>query len=533
MPTVLATKPGHDGAIALVVDGELLFSLEAEKDSSLRYGAITAALVDEALARTPTFPDVLALGGWHGERGAPGAVGAGYLGLDPGVLVPRRCLGRDVLGFSSSHERSHIVGAVAMSPFDRDEDLAVLVWEGVIGAFYRWRGASTAIERIAVLTEPGDRFAALFALADPSFPDVWASPRPDYAGKLMALAGMADGLAPTSDSTAVVEALLRQPTVHPFKKSLFRASPLHDAGVEHPELHRAARALSQRLFDRFDHVARAELPAGVPLVISGGCGLNCEWNRAWRDGGHFGAVFVPPCPNDSGSAIGTAVDAALALGAPCELTWSVYCGSEFVLDEDPTRRGWRSQGVDPVELARCLQAGAVVAWVEGRYEMGPRALGHRSLLASAEDPRSHARLNQIKQRESYRPIAPVCLESDLAWWFDDPRPDPHMLFLRRVRHPHRLPAITHLDATARVQSVSGPSAGRIYDLLVACRARSGVGVLCNTSLNQPGRGFINRMSDLLDFCEAAAITDTVVDDRWFTRLDGSGRCRKESEPCAS
>jgi hydroxymethyl cephem carbamoyltransferase len=142
----------------------------------------------------------------------------------------------------------------------------------------------------------------------------------------MAIAGLHDGTPASQDSVDLVEALLRLPGVLPFEKRRFRRSALHDVGVLDAEFARAARYLSDRLFSIFETAARRLLPSGLPLVISGGCGLNCEWNAQWRACGWFSDVFVPPCTNDSGSAIGTAIDAYAQLGGSCSVAWDVYCG---------------------------------------------------------------------------------------------------------------------------------------------------------------------------------------------------------------
>lgn len=517
---VLALKPGHDGAVALVSDGQLVFSLESEKDSLERYGPITAQVLVEALGEAPTFPEVVALGGWYKVLpGLMGSIGAGYEGLSPGRLEHSRIFGHDVRVYSSSHERSHLYGGVALSPFDPDGELAILVWEGTIGAFYRWRGPAAPIERHDVLDQPGGRYAALFEVANPDFPDAGEHPSNAAAGKLMALAGLADGQRPSTDSVHVVESLLNIRSLWPFYKARYRRSPLYNSGVKdpEPELCRAGRYLSDRLFEIYRKAAEELFAPGLPLVITGGCGLNCDWNTAWRSSGLFSEVFVPPVANDSGSAIGTAVDAAVQLGDACTLEWDVYRGARFVHDADPASQGWLAEPLDADRVSASLERGRVVAWVQGRCEIGPRALGNRSLLASAADSLSHKRLNTIKQREPYRPIAPVCLEEDLGHWFDDSHSDPHMLYFRRVRHPDRIPAVTHADGSARVQSVTASSHPRLHELLVTHRARTGIGVLCNTSLNFSGTGFINRASELLHYCDEVGIDDLVLAGTLYRR----------------
>lgn len=516
MTSVLAVKPGHDGSIALVDDGRLVFLLEGETDSSERHGPVTASLFMDALEQTNAFPDVIAVGGWHKILpGVDNGIEAGYLGLEPGVLVPTTALGRRILRYSSSHERSHLFSGVAMSPFDLDSEIAVLVWEGVIGSLYRWRDNGRSITGTEVLSQPGDRYAALFALADDSFPSEGGFIPPSMAGKLMALTGFADEQPPNSDSVQIVRSLLTVPNLHPFDKARYRRSALYNCGVTDPELCRTARLLSDEIFATFRRAVLETLPRGLPLVISGGCGLNCDWNGAWEASGLFAAVSVAPCANDSGSAIGTAVDALVQTGGPCSLEWDPYRGAAFVDDVAPG--GWSENPFEAARVAALLDSGHVVAWVQGNCEIGPRALGHRSLLATARTVASRQRLNEIKRREWYRPIAPVCLEDELGRWFDDASADRHMLRFRTVLRPEELPAIAHVDGSARVQSVTATSCPELHALLVAHRQQTGAGVLCNTSLNFPGRGFINRTSELLAFCDGAGIDHMVISDRLLVR----------------
>ena len=152
--------------------------------------------------------------------------------------------------------------------------------------------------------------------------------------------------------------------------------------------------------------------------------------------------------------------------------------------------------------------------MQGRWEIGPRALGNRSLVAEPYSAATQARLNDIKEREDYRPIAPCCREEDLAEAFVEDFPDPYMLYFRRVRSP-RLRAVTHVDGSARAQSVTAASNTRLYRPLDAFATETGLGVLCNTSLNLSRRGFINRMSDLIRYCHDRGIGDMVVGDQWY------------------
>jgi hydroxymethyl cephem carbamoyltransferase len=513
---ILGYKPGHDGAIAAVKDRVLLHSLEGEKDSGRRHGALTLTTILAMEEQLGAVPDVIAFSSWMrdaqlGKR----RLGVGYQGLDNIEQRKMNFFGKEVTLFTSSHERSHLLMSVGMAPRDEFSERAVLTWEGRIGRLYTVDARCNVTREIDVMKFPGLRYAFIYAIADPSFPEGGTLPRMEDSGKLMALAAFAESADADVDIAGVVDEVLTAP---PTAKGHFKDSPLYNAGVEAPATKAAAALITQRIFEKFAAAAQEHLPEGLPLHISGGCGLNCDWNRAWRDLGFFSSVFVPPCPNDSGSALGTVIDALGVMTGDPYIDWSVYAGLEFEWDREPDPSVWRSRPLEAGQVAEALAAGRVFAWVQGRWEIGPRALGNRSLLAEPFNAATRDRLNDIKQREGYRPIAPVCRVEDLAQAFDADFEDPYMLYFRHVSSPD-LAAITHVDGSARCQTVSRSDNEGLHELLSEFAARSGVGVLCNTSLNFKGYGFINRMSDLAKYCEDHGVDDMVVGDRWFERVD--------------
>jgi hydroxymethyl cephem carbamoyltransferase len=341
--------------------------------------------------------------------------------------------------------------------------------------------------------------------------------RLEDAGKVMALAAYGDAADAGSGIRDTVERILAPPEFLSAVKRDFRDSPLYNAGVE-SDAHKVAAALvSERIFATFAEAARAELPSGLPLHISGGCGLNCDWNHQWRELGHFSSVFVPPCANDSGASIGHAIDALWFQTGDPYIEWNVYAGREFEWDRDPDPGTWRRRAPDEREVARAIAAGQVFAWVQGRWEIGPRALGNRSILAEPFNPKTRERLNEIKGRERYRPIAPCCRVEDLELVFNETFEDPYMLYFRTVRSD-RFGAVTHVDGSARCQTVTQETNRRLHRLLGAFAEETGYGVLCNTSLNFKGLGFINNMSDLITYCESRGLDSMVVGDAWFERI---------------
>ena len=516
---ILSFKEGHDGTVAAIEDGRLLFSLEAEKDSFPRYSGLTADVLLRAAERLDRTPDVIAVGGWiKGFQTTETPSRSGYFGIGPDAVTdrPGTFLGKEVRIFSSTHERSHLMSAYGMAPLPLDQPFYALVWEGNIGSFYRMdeRGRVTHLQQ--VLTHPGNKYAYLFALADPRFHPSREFLRFEDAGKQMALTGFAEDRPATDAEREVIELILghREVIVGGLKDQM-RWSRLHDAGVETPEFKNAAARLSDAIFEQFHDYAREHLHEGLPLLISGGCGLNCEWNRQWRESGLFSDVFVPPVPNDSGSALGTAIDAQHHYTGEAAIEWDVYAGEEFVEDVafDPQR--YTVRPLRSADVARFLSEGNIIGWARGRWEIGPRALGNRSILAAPFSAETTARLNKIKRREGYRPIAPICLEADAHRWFEGGLPDPYMLYFSRVV-AEELRAVTHVDGTARVQTVRPDQNPAIADLLVAFRELTGYSVLCNTSLNFSGRGFINRTSELIEYGEQQGLDGYVVGDSFVT-----------------
>jgi hydroxymethyl cephem carbamoyltransferase len=138
------------------------------------------------------------------------------------------------------------------------------------------------------------------------------------------------------------------------------------------------------------------------------------------------------------------------------------------------------------------------------------------LLAEPFHARTKDRLNEIKKREDYRPIAPVCRVEDIPSAFKESFGDPYMLYFRHVRAPE-LGAVTHVDGSARAQTVRERTNPELHRLLTSFAKLTGIGVMCNTSLNFNGFGFINTMSDLTRYCEERGVDAMVVGTDWFVR----------------
>jgi carbamoyltransferase len=239
-----------------------------------------------------------------------------------------------------------------------------------------------------------------------------------------------------------------------------------------------------------DAVAGLNLGAPPALCITGGCALNIKWNSMIRSSGVFSEVWIPPFPNDAGAAIGAACS-ELVGGGDLALRWNAYSGPA-VLPSNPAP-GWSASPCDERELAELLhRTGEAVVVIDGNAELGPRALGNRSIIGAAVSPRMKDQLNWMKRRADYRPVAPICLESFASQVFDPGNADPYMLFDHKVRSEwvDRVPAILHLDGTARLQTINPDTPGtRIGRVLERYAELSGIPLLCNTSANMSGHGF--------------------------------------------
>jgi carbamoyltransferase len=270
------------------------------------------------------------------------------------------------------------------------------------------------------------------------------------------------------------------------------------------------------------------------LCLAGGVALNCVGNgKVLRDGA-FERIWVQPAAGDAGGSLGAALAAYhLHLGRPRELNGSLdgmqgaYLGPQYSQAEIEARLATAGAKFTvatdadlPDRTCDALEAGQAVGWFQGRMEFGPRALGARSILGDPRNPQMQKTLNlKIKYRESFRPFAPSVLRDEVADYFEINVDSPYMLMVADVKRDRRramnsaeealfgieklnvvrseIPAVTHVDYSARVQTVHAETNPRYHALLSAFRRRTGCPVLVNTSFNVRGEPIVCTPEDAL------------------------------------
>jgi carbamoyltransferase len=308
----------------------------------------------------------------------------------------------------------------------------------------------------------------------------------------------------------------------------FRTDPLDwgslakrmDAGEEWTQDHAdLAASVQRRLEEVLLDLVRwlHERTGGDVLTLAGGVALNCVANTRIAAEGPFRHVWVQPAAGDSGTSLGGALHVAAVEGDRVAPMPGAELGRGWT---DEELEAWLQTAKVPYErppdiadsVAGCLADNGVVAWFQGRSEFGPRALGHRSLLAHPGYPQNLERMNDVKGREQFRPVAPMVLAERAGGIFGrGPLPSPYMLFVHDVAPEwrDRIPAVVHVDGTARIQSVDRDESPLVARMLDRFEARTGLPVVVNTSLNTAGRPMVDDPRDALE-CFGSAPVDALA-----------------------
>ncbi|MFI8192303.1 carbamoyltransferase [Streptomyces sp. NPDC085946] len=512
----------HDPAAALVVDGRIVAAAEEERFSRRKHGKRpvpfsawelpekAAAWCLKRAGLRPQDLDAVAYSfdpdlarpaqdmglddPWDHlrltyAREAPGFLKTALPGLDPGIVrfVP--------------HHMAHAASGAFAAPDAADSSVLVLDGRGE-------RASHLAARRV------GDRLEPLYAQDLPHSLGLVYEELTGHLGflrssdefKVMALA---------SHGRPRMLAELRR-HVYPTGDGGFHAGgvPWHDLCAprgpeepwtqDHADVAASAQAvLEETLLDlaRWLHGRTRDRV----LTLAGGVALNCVANSRIAREGPFDRVWVQPAAGDAGTALGGALLLSAGAGDEPEPMTGADLGRDW---SDAELGAWLKTAAVPFErppdiaatVARALADNGIVAWFQGRSEYGPRALGHRSLLAHPGHAGNLERLNDVKGREQFRPVAPMVLADRAAEIFDGPIPSPYMLFVHDVAPAwrERIPAVVHVDGTARIQTVDPAREPLVARMLSEFERLTGVPVVVNTSLNTAGRPMVDDPRDALE-----------------------------------
>jgi len=520
----------HDSAACLVEDGRVVAALQEERftrrkhDSAFPTQAVSAALrVGNCLIRDIDFVVFYEKPFLKMERlldtyvrNYPRGLRS-YLKAMPALFKEKMWVKdhiRKKLDFSGTilfaeHHESHAAAAFYPSPF---QSAAILTVDGV----GEWtttalgRGRDNRIELDREL-----RFPHSLGLLYTAFTQYLGFEVNSGEYKVMGLAAY---------GKPVYEAQIREHLIHFSENGAFKLNPRYfnyEVGLEmtsgqfhrlfggpprqpgtpltekHQDLACSVQKVAEDALLAMCRYAREET-GEKNLCLAGGVALNCVANGRILRESSFSDLWIQPAAGDAGGALGCALAAWHGhLGKPrnqsANAQQSSLLGTEYDTAEIRSyldSRGARYETLDRQSLvcrgAQLLAQGLVIGWFQGRMEFGPRALGARSILADPRQPDIKDRINaRVKFRESFRPFAPAVLSEYASEYFELDRPSPYMLLVAPVRPEMRaaLPGITHVDGTARIQTVCPEGPGKLHELLSAFHAQTGCPVLLNTSFN--------------------------------------------------
>ena len=549
----------HESACCLIQDGRLVAAAEEERFSRVKHDPrLPAAAFRWCLAAGGIGPhqvDCLAYYELPREKlarqlwaGVPADSPADLPWLDP--RRPERAL-REGLGYEGPlraypHHASHAASAFLFSGF---AEAAVLTVDGVgewaTTTYGHGRGNRvTAFEQVEFPHSLGLFYSTLtaylgFRVNDGEYKVMGLAPygRPRFAGALRQVIEPLPGgqfrldlryfdfvRGRRMDSPALAE-LLGAPARRP-------GEPLAD---HHCDVASSLQAVIEELL--LDKVRYLHARTGAAdLCMAGGVALNCVANGRIRREGPFARLFVQPAAGDAGGCLGAAAlayaelsgDAGDGSGAGTERGWRpqplrhVFLGprwsageiAELLAAAELPAADFRGREAELLAaVAERLERRQIVGWFHGPLELGPRALGARSLLANPRDPEARQRLNRlVKQREDFRPFAPSVLAEHATEHFALDHPSPFMLETCSVISPLALPAVTHVDGSARPQTVDAADAPRFAGLLREVGRRIGCPIVVNTSFNTRGEPIVCSPADALITMARSGIDALVLED---------------------
>jgi carbamoyltransferase len=455
-------ETSHDASVSLIKDGEILFAGHAERYSKQKNDwYINDSLINDALQYG--IPNAIAYYEKPLLKASRLALKGGSGDWKPRYKIegiPRK---------SFSHHYSHACAGYYTSKFN-DAVIVVLDAIGEYNTSTIWVGEGEKIK-----LKYKQNYPVSFGLFYSAFTKLIGLMPNQEEYIMMGMAAYGD---PKKYEVRVSDYFLR----HDMQKYNFHKG-IVDWGQPITEQDKfdiaaAVQKVYELRLNEFMHMAYT-ITGKKNLVFMGGCALNSSANTLlWNI---FKDVWIMPNPGDAGSSLG----AAAALYGK-HINWnSPYLGHDL-------------GGEYPVQqIVDGILKDGIVAVATGRAEYGPRALGNRSILADPRDPNIKDKVNRIKQRELFRPFAPVIMEECASKWFDMDFTSPYMQYTVKCLQPDRVPSIVHADGTSRVQTVNREQHRGLYRVLNKFYLETGVPILLNTSLNIKGQPLLNDKQDIL------------------------------------
>jgi len=457
-------ETSHDASVSLIKDGEILFAGHAERYSKKKNDwYINDSLIKDALSYG--VPDHIA----YYEKPLLKASRLALRG-GSGEWRPRFNLA-GVPRKSFSHHYSHACAGYYTSNFN-DAVIVVLDAIGEYNTSTIWVGEGEKIK-----LKYKQNYPVSFGLFYSAFTKLVGLMPNQEEYIMMGMAAYGDWKRYYREVDEYFPKYYQQK--YNFHKGI------NDWGMEITEQDRfdiaaAVQVVYEQRLNEFMHMAYS-ITGKKNLVFMGGCALNSKANTLlWNI---FKDIWIMPNPGDAGSSLG----AAAALYGK-HINW-----------ENPYL-GYDMGGEYPVkEIVDAILKDGIVAVASGRAEYGPRALGNRSILADPRDPNIKDKVNLIKQREQFRPFAPVILEECASKWFDMDFASPYMQYTVKCLRPELIPSVVHHDGTSRVQTVNKNQHRGLWRAINKFYLETGVPILLNTSLNIKGQPLLNDEQDAIDW----------------------------------
>jgi len=469
----------HDAGVTLLNDNKILFAAHAERYSKVKHDEnLNTSIIQEALKYGEPSCIMYYENPWNKKlRQAFAGQWSDALRFIPSVKKQiRQVTGLSCPIFYADHHEAHAAAGFTTSPF---QSAAVVVVDaiGEWDTMSIWHASVEPEEDEIIYTKLwSNTYPHSIGLMYSAFTQRVGLKPLDEEYILMGMSAFGDGKL----SSTIKSDLILDPWELKFTKNMhlgIENDYLKDS--KDTDIAAGIQVLTEELLSNIFKRAK-ELTEETNVVFMGGVALNCVANR--NIGKYFDNIWIMPNPGDAGSSLGAA---AIAQGT--KLDWKhPYLGTDI-------------PGAYPVKrLVNYLKKNKIAGVASGRAEFGPRALGHRSLLADPRGIEIKDEVNKIKRRQLFRPFAPAILAEHVHDYFDMPvkwQDSPYMQVVATCRRPDEFPAIVHVDGTSRVQTVSKNDSPGFRKLLEAWYAETGCPMLLNTSLNIRGEPMVDDRSD--------------------------------------